>query len=85
MAVPSNQQIIDALSNKNISFTCRSCGNATQIKMDVAGVNLTTLGTAGVNSQTSSTRFLPMALLICGGCGESRFYHLEWLGFRGPY
>jgi hypothetical protein len=85
MAVPSNQQVMEALSGKNVAFECRSCGNGTSLKMDVAGVNLTTLGHAGVNAQTSSTRWTPMALLICGACGETRLYHLEWLGFKPPY
>ena len=83
--VPNNQQIIEAISRKNIAFACRSCGNDSQLKMDVAGVNLSTLGMAGVNQQTSSVRHIPMALLLCGGCGETRFYALEWLGFRPPY
>ena len=85
MPVPGPQQVLDALASKNVALDCRSCGNATQLKMDVAGVNLTTLGGAVVNSATTSARWTPMALVICGGCGETRLYHLEWLGFRPPY
>jgi len=85
MPVPTSQQVIDALSSKNVAFECRSCGNSTSLKMDIAGVNLTTLGHAGVNAQVSSVRWTPMALIICGGCGDTRFYHLEWLGFKPPY
>src|SRR5258706_15258721 len=84
MPVPTNQQVIDALASRNVGFECRSCGNASSIKMDIAGVNLTTLGHAGVNAQTSSVRWTPMALLICGGRGDTRFYHLEWLRFNTP-
>jgi hypothetical protein len=85
MAVPTNQQVIEALSAKGIPFECRSCGSANALKMDIAGLNLTTLGIAGVNAATSSVRWTPMALLICGGCGDTRLYHLEWLGFKPPY
>ena len=85
MPVPTSQQVIDALGSRNISFECRSCGNGGSLKMDVAGVNLTTLGSGVVNSTTTSVRWTPMALLICGACGETRFYHLEWLGFKPPY
>jgi len=85
MPVPSNQQVIQAMADKNIPFECRSCGNSSSLKMEVAGLNLTTLGAAGVNTQTTSLRWTPMALLTCGACGETRFFHLEWLGFRPPY
>lgn len=85
MPVPNSQQVIDALASKNVALECRTCQNATSIKLDVAGLALTQLGTASVNTSTSSLRYTPVALLTCGNCGDTRMFHLQWLGFPPPY
>ena len=82
MPIPTPQQVIEAMTAKNISFACRSCGNDSDIKIHVAGLNTTALDAAATNASLSSARFLPMALYTCGRCGETRLYHLELLGLR---
>ena len=82
MAIPTPQQVIDAMSAKNVSFACRGCANDADFKMQVAGVNLTALDAAATNASLSSTRFVPMVLYTCGKCGETRLYHVEWLGLK---
>jgi hypothetical protein len=85
MPLPTNQQVVEALAAKNIAFECRSCGSASSLKMDIAGLNLTSLGAGTTNAQVTSVRWSPMALVICGACGETRFYQLEGLGFKPPF
>jgi len=84
MATPTQQQVVEALQNKNVPLECPSCKNATSFKLDVAGVTLTALGHA-VNTSTSTLRNIPMALVICNACGDTRLFHLESLGFKPPF
>ena len=83
--VPSPQKIVDAMAERNISFACRGCSNEADFKIQVAGLNHTELGASATNTSTTTARWTPMAFFTCGKCGETRFYHLEWLGFRPPY
>ena len=84
MPAPNQQQIVEALQSKNVSLECRSCGNTSSWKLDVGGVGITALG--AVNTAVApAQRFLPMALVTCGACGDTRLFYLTWLGFPPPY
>jgi hypothetical protein len=85
MPVPSSSQLAQALQAKNVSLECRNCGGGGQVRLDAAGLNMTNLSSTVVNTAITSQRHVPMALLICGNCGDTRFFHLETLGFKPPY